>query len=324
MKAAVIHALGQPPTYGDFEDPRPGDGAVVATVAAAALKNLDRGLVSGTHYASAQVQLPSVAGVDGVARLADGRLVYANAIPPYGLMAERTLVDPSRAVELPSDMDPVAAAATPNAAISAWLALEHTAALRPGQHLLVLGATGVTGGIAVQLAKTVFGAGRVVAAGRNAERLLWLRGVGADAVIPLGSGDWRDQVAAEHRAQPFDAVLDYLWGEPAEQVLTALANNSLTAGFHATRFVQVGSMAGPTITLPAGVLRGAGIEIVGFGFGSVPGKLFARANADYLPRLFVMVAKGELHVETQPRPLSEVADAWTHAEPSGTRVVLIP
>ena len=121
--------------------------------------------------------------------------------------------------------------------------------------MLVLGATGVTGSIAVQLAKSAFGAGRVVVAGRDTSRLDWLRTVGADDAIALKSEDLGARVGALHAERPFDAVLDYLWGEPAEQVLAALAATHPAAHYHATRFVQIGSMAGLTMTLPAGILR---------------------------------------------------------------------
>jgi NADPH:quinone reductase-like Zn-dependent oxidoreductase len=124
--------------------------------------------------------------------------------------------------------------------------------------------------------------------------------------------------------QPFDVVLDYLWGSPAEQVLAALGNGDPNASFYVTRFVQIGEMAGPNITLPAGILRSAGIELVGMGFGSVPAAAWARAAADHLPRLFEMVADGRLHLQTERRPLSQVADVWTQKEPSGTRLVLVP
>src|SRR6478672_11494573 len=189
MKAAVVKALGTPPVYADFPDPQDRDGAVVATVEAAALKNLDRVMVSGKHYSGAHLPLPMVAGVDGVARLDDGRLVYANARPPYGMMAEKTLINPAAAIEVPEGIDPVLAAAVPNPALSVWLSFEHRARIRPAQHVLVLGATGVTGSLAVQLAKAAFGAGRVVAAGRNEARLEWLQQMGADDVINLGTDD---------------------------------------------------------------------------------------------------------------------------------------
>ncbi len=324
MKAAVVETWGQPPTYTDFPDPVATGSAVVADVEASALTNLTRGLVSGNHYASKEIQLPAVPGVDGVARLDDGRRVYTGALAPYGMMAERTLINPHGAVGLPEHIDSVTAAAIPNPGMSAWMSLEFAAAARPGDHVLVLGATGVTGSIAVQLARSVFGAGRVVVAGRDVSRLEWLRTVGADDAIPLGNSDLGDRVAAQHADRPFDAVLDYLWGEPAEQVLTALASSHPAAHYHATRFIQIGSMAGPTLNLPAGILRGNGITLVGLGLGSVPLEVLARARTEALPRLFAMVAEGELQLRTEACPLTEVEQAWTAPEPSGIRVVLTP
>ena len=262
--------------YTDFAEPAPRDGAVVVTVEASALTNLTRGLLSGNHYASKEIQLPAVAGVDGVARLADGRLVYTGAIAPYGMMAERALVNPD-AVTLPTGHDRSGDGSRhPNPGLSAWMSLDYAAAVKPGAHVLVLGATGVTGSVAVQLAKSVFGAQHVVVAGRNTERLRWLRSVGADDAITIGEDDLGARVAVAHAERPFDAVLDYLWGEPAEQVLTALGSSHSAAHYHATRFVQIGAMAGPTINLPAGILRGNGITLVGVGIGSVPFEVLER------------------------------------------------
>jgi len=324
MKAAIVTAFGAPPHYGEFPDPRPSDGLRTAEVVASSLKNLDRGLVSGKHYGSASLPLPFVPGVDGVARLDDGRLVYTQALPPHGLMAERTLVDLARAVELPAGVDPVTAAALPNSGLSAWFSLEYAANVGPDDSVLVLGATGVTGAVAVQLAKHRFGAGRVIAVGRNTERLDWLRSHGADDVIVLGSDDLAERVRAEHASHPFDAVLDYLWGPPAEQALGAIANNGLHGGYHATRFVQIGSMAGPDITLPSGVLRSAGVTLAGVGIGSVPAEAQARSNTELLPALFAMIADGTLTVNTTTAPLRDVEELWTAPEPSGTRTVLVP
>ena len=323
MKAAVVDQWGRPPAYVDFTDPSPREGAVVVTVEASALTNLTRGLMSGNHYASKEIQLPAVAGVDGIGRLADGSLVYTGALAPFGMMAERALIDPDGAVPLPDNVDPVTAAAVPNPGLSGWMSLEYAAAVKPGAHVLVLGATGVTGSVAVQLAKSVFGAQRVVAAGRNLKRLQWLRSVGADDVIRIDD-DLAARVASAHAEQPFDAVLDYLWGGPAEQVLAALASSHPATAYHATRFVQIGSMAGPTLNLSAGILRGNGISVVGMGLGSVPPDVVARARTEALPRLLAMVADNELHIETQQRPLADVADAWSDPGPSGTRVVLTP
>ena len=224
---------------------------------------------------------------------------------------------------MPEGIDPVLAAAVPNPGLSVWLSFEHRAHIRPGQHVLVLGATGVTGALAVQLAKAAFGAGRVVAAGRNAARLEWLQQVGADAVINVANDDLGSRVAAEHREQPFDVVLDYLWGAPAEQTLAALGN----APFHVTRFVQIGDMAGPHVTLPAGTFRSAGVELVGMGLGSVPADAVTRAAVDHLPRLFEMVADGTLHLQTTAAALEPGRECLDGAagprQPSGARPVAI-
>ena len=324
MLAAIVEEWGRTPVYRDYPEPEARDGAVVATVEASALTNLTRGLMSGNHYASKEIRLPAIPGVDGVARLDDGRRIYTGALAPYGMMAERTLVSEHEAVVLPDGVDSVVAAAVPNPGISAWISLEHAAMLKPGDHLLVLGATGVTGSMAVQLAKSVFGAGRVVVAGRDASRLEWLRSVGADEAIALGSEDLAERVSRLHGDRPFDAVLDYLWGEPAEMALSAMSSSQSSAHYHPTRFVQIGSMAGPTMTLPAGVLRSTGIALSGVGLGSVPPEVMMRVRGEALPRLFDMVANGDLYLRTLTRPLAEVEQAWTAAEPSGTRVVLTP
>ena len=102
-----MKAWGEPPEYTDFAEPAPSDGTEVATVEASALTNLTRGLMSGNHHASKEIQLPVIVGVDGVGRLADGRLVYTGAIAPYGMMAERALVNPAAAIPLPDGVDPV-------------------------------------------------------------------------------------------------------------------------------------------------------------------------------------------------------------------------
>lgn len=240
------------------------------------------------------------------------------------MMAERALINPDAATPLPDSVDPVTAAAIPNPGLSAWMSLDYAGQVKPGAHVLVLGGTGVTGSVAVQLAKSVFGAEHIVVAGRNVERLQWLRTVGADDVIALGADDLGGRVGAAHRERPFDAVLDYLWGAPAETVLTALAASHSAAHYHRTRFVQIGAMAGPTMTLPAGILRSNGITLSGMGLGSVPFDVLTVARNERLPRLLAMVAAGELHIATKQRPLAEVADAWSRPEPSGRRVVLTP
>ncbi|MCV7372398.1 zinc-binding alcohol dehydrogenase family protein [Mycolicibacterium arabiense] len=324
MFAAVVEEWGATPVYTEIAEPEERDGAVVATVEASALTNLTRALVSGTHYASKEVPLPAVPGFDGVARLADGRRVYGTSLAPHGMMAERTLVGTAGLVDIPEAVDSVTGAAVPNPGISAWTALSYAANVRQGDRVLILGATGVTGSMAAQLAKNVFGAGRVVVAGRDSGRLDWLRAAGADDAIAMRDEDLAARVGALHAERPFDAVLDYLWGQPAATTLAALADSHPAAHYHATRFVQIGSIAGDPIELPSGILRGTGIVLSGVGIGSVPPEVMSNARTEALPRIFDMVASGELRLETATRALRDVEQAWTATEPSGTRVVLVP
>lgn len=321
MKAAVVTAFGEAPNYTDIDDP--AADAMTGQVLAASVKNLDRGLVSGHHYGSAALQPPFVPGVDGVVALPDGRRVYSQSTGPDGMMAERAAVDPSRMVELPSGLDPALAAAIPNPGLSAWFALEYAAQVQPGQCVLILGATGVTGRVATQLAKHRFGAGRIVVAGRNEERLAELLRAGADDMVVLGD-DLTAQVAARHAEHPFDAVLDYLWGPVAVSTLAALGNAALTAEYHQTRYVQIGAMAGDPISLPSAVLRSAGVTLTGVGFGSVPTEAQARAYSEFLPELFAMAAAGTLDIDVTRRPLADVKAVWASPASAGERVVLIP
>src|SRR6266508_6663616 len=162
MKAAVLQALGTPPHYADFADPTPHEDEVIVQVRAASLKNIDKMMASGSHYDSYQA-LPVVCGVDGVGTLEDGTRVYCGGPrAPYGMMAERTVVPRAWCMPLPDQLDDLTAAALPNPALSSWLPLVWRAQLKPGETVLVLGATGVAGKLALQIAKHL-GAGRVVA-----------------------------------------------------------------------------------------------------------------------------------------------------------------
>lgn len=329
MKAAVIDEFGATPQYREVPDPEPGEGMQVARVRAAAIKNIERMLAAGDHYGSGGMSMPAQVGLDAVVELTDGSRVYTGATPPSGAMAEYLAVSASLSVPVPDEVDDATAAALPNAAMSAWFSLEYAGKIKEGQTVLILGATGVTGGLAVQLAKHQFRAGHVVAAGRNEARLAELAGQGADEVIQLGRDEaalaqFGGAIRQAHQRAPFDVVIDYLWGGPAEQVLGALANEDLQAQYQHTRFVQVGEMAGATVQLPAAVLRSAGLELVGQGAGSVPKEAFERVLPEIMPALLRMVADGTLKLRTRTRALAEVATAWREPAESGLRTVLVP
>lgn len=326
MKAAVIEQFGRPPAYREVPEPVAGKGQGVARVRASAIKNIERMLTAGTHYASARLTLPAPLGMDAVVELADGRRAYTGATPPGGAMAERMLVNPAMTAPVPEALDDAVAAALPNAGVSAWLALEFTGQLEPGQSVLVLGATGVTGALAVQLAKHRFAAEHVVAVGRDQKRLDTLQARGADETVSIADGTDRlgSAVRAAHAEHPFDLVLDFIWGSPAEQTLRTLGGDDLVARYHRTRFVQIGETAGPEIILPASVLRSTGIELVGQGGGSVPAEAFDRVVTEIIPELFDMTVRGTLNIDTVTMPLEDVTQAWTKEVPSGRRTVLVP
>ena len=154
MKAAVVSSFGTPPRYQDFPDPvAAGDDEMLVDVLAAGLHPRVRSQADGSHYTSTG-ELPLVPGVDGVGRGADGLLRYF-ILPDttLGAMAEQTVIDLRRSIVLPADSDPVAVAAAMNPAMSSWVALRQRVRFQAGQSVLILGATGNAGRMAVQVAK---------------------------------------------------------------------------------------------------------------------------------------------------------------------------
>jgi NADPH:quinone reductase-like Zn-dependent oxidoreductase len=318
VKAAVLHELGILPRYEEFPDPVPIEGEILVTVRAAPLTNLSKSRALGSHYDSYK-QLPAVCGVDGVAVTDEGERLYCGGCrPPYGTMAERTVVSRAWCLPIPDGIDDVTAAAVPNAALSSWLALEYRAKLQPGEKVLVMGATGNAGKGAIQVAKHL-GAKRVVAAGRNEQALSGLPALGADTVISLSQSD---QALAEAftREAPFDVIIDYLWGHPAEVLLGALTGHDLRAEPSPIRYVEIGAMAGPTASIPSEALRSVGLELSGGGGGSVS----HQAIVDSFPKIWALAASGKLRVDIERVPLADVESAWQRQGTAGRRLVFIP
>ena len=321
MRAAVLHALGTTPRLEEFPDPQPGPGEVLVHVTAASLKNIDKALASGSHYGS-DGQLPTVCGVDGVGVLENGTRVFCGgARRPYGMMATLSVVPRAWCVPVPEGVDDCVAAALPNPALSSWLPLTWRAQLERGETVLVLGATGVAGKLAVQIAKHLC-AGRVVAAGRNERILQTLASLGADATIALSQSD--EDLASAFRREAlrghFDVVLDYVWGHPTEVLLAALTGHDVRAESRGVRLFEIGEMAGPTIRLSAAALRSSGIEISGAGGGGVPHSVIL----DAFPKLWALAASGQLHIDTKRIPLADVESAWRRNDLPGRRLVIVP
>src|SRR5215470_11737076 len=217
MRAAVVHELGKAPRCDGFPEPVPKDDEVIVHVHAASLKPVDKQMASGSHYASPR-DVPFICGTDGVGHLSSGqRVFFGGCRPPYGAMAEQTVVPKAFVFPVPDDLNDELAAALPNPGVSAWLALTFRAKLAPGENVLILGATGVTGRLAVRIAK-LLGAGRVVAAGRNQQTLQLLGQLGADVVIRLDipEKELQESFVREAGASGFQVVIDYVWGRPTE------------------------------------------------------------------------------------------------------------
>jgi len=319
MNAAVLDALGKPPRCEQFPEPTAGDDEVIVHVHAASLKPIDKQLAGGSHYACPH-EFPVVCGTDGVGHLSDGqRVFFGGARAPYGAMAERTVVRRAFSFPVPPEVDDETAAALPNPGISAWLTLAFRAKLVPGENVLILGATGVTGKLAVKIAK-LLGAGRVVAAGRNPQALNTLHQLGADAIIRLDAAakELGDAFAREAGQAGFQVVIDYLWGSPAEAFLAAITRKEFGAIISETRFVQVGESAGPTISLPAAVLRSVALTILGTA-GTPPRSVLF----DAWQKVMAHAATGELRIETERVPLAKIENVWQRQE-QRRRLVVIP
>ncbi|MTD12812.1 zinc-binding dehydrogenase [Nakamurella sp. YIM 132087] len=310
MRAAVVTRFDSPPDPGQWPEPHPDEGEVVVEVMAAALHPRVRSQADGSHYTSTD-ELPLVPGVDGVGRDPDGAMRYF-VLPDtiLGSMAERTIIDPRRSVVLPVGADPVRIAAAMNPAMSSWVALRRRIDIEPSGSVLVLGATGSAGRMAVQIARHL-GVERVVAAGRDPGRLALLADLGADEVVTLGVDDL-GAVAGD-----VDVVLDYVWGVPTAEAMRSIVTGRSDRS-RPLVWVEIGATAGPVAAIPSAALRAARLQIVGSGQGSVP----TRDIVDELSDLAEFVMGEELRVEARAVPLGLVGKVWN--EPTTDRVVLVP
>jgi NADPH:quinone reductase-like Zn-dependent oxidoreductase len=306
MRAALIREAGAPPELvADHPDP---NGEVVVDVTAAPLNPVDLSIASGGFYAGPP-NVPYVPGVEGVGCTADGTRVWFETGAGYlgdGSMAERASVHPDRAVELPEGVSDALAGCLGVSGIAAWVPLAHRAQVEEGETVLVLGATGVVGQIGVQAAR-LLGAGRVIAAGRNAEKLAKLD-VDATVQLPATADELREAAGG-----PIDVVLDPLWGEHATIATEAMNVNG--------RLVMLGQSAGQQATLDAGVVRGKALRILGHANAATPPEVkytAFRAMCDH-------AAAGRLTVDYEEIPLDDVTAAWERQAASPhVKLVLVP
>ncbi|HWK26421.1 MAG TPA: zinc-binding alcohol dehydrogenase family protein [Solirubrobacter sp.] len=281
--AAVVHSFDRPPRYEPVETPVPsGEHEVLVDVLAAGLHPRVRSSANGSHYTSTG-ELPLIPGVDGVGRTPDGELVYFVLLDtPHGSMAEQTVIDRRRAVPLPADSDVIAIAAAMNPAMSSWLALRKRIDFQPGQSVLVLGAAGNAGRLALQVAAHL-GAAEV-------------RGAARPDLTEAGLAPAAD----------VDVVLDYLWGEPAALAIRTLVTHRRERA-RPLDWIQIGAVAGPDLQLPSAALRAANLRILGSGQGSIG---TAEMVAE-LPALAAQLTAGAFTIDAVPRPLRDVEAAWS-------------
>jgi NADPH:quinone reductase-like Zn-dependent oxidoreductase len=314
MKAAVVTAAGQAPVYGEFETPIAKAGEELISVRASALSQFSKSRASGSHYSS-EGGFPAVAGSDGVGITQDGRRVYF-VLPeaPFGALAELCPVPSNRCIELPDSLDEITVAAIANPGMSAWAALVERAHLVAGETVLVNGATGTAGRLAVQLAKYL-GAGKIIATGRHAEELEEVKQLGADIVIPFTLGTLHPSGAKDYEnalkqvfASGINVVIDYLWGESAKTVIVAIAK-SVDDGTP-VRFVHVGGASREeNIELPGAALRSSAIMLMGSGVKSVRLSVLLQA----IRSVFEAVEPAGLKIAIKVVPLSEVGEVWDKA-----------
>jgi NADPH:quinone reductase-like Zn-dependent oxidoreductase len=320
MKAAVVETFEKAPRYRDCDEPVAQPDEVLVEVRAAALSQLVRAQAAGQHYSVRAKHLPFVPGADGVGRLADGTRVYfAFPRPPSGAMAERVAVKRSYTAALPDDLDDVTSAAIANPGMSSWAALTLRARFERGESVLVYGAAGASGRLAIQIAKHL-GAAEVVACARNPAVEPELRALGADRFVCIaGSNDaLTHSLTSTLNEASVDVVLDYLWGAPAQALLAALSTHAPGEAARRVRFVQIGSLAGAHATVPAAALRSSRLELLGSGLGSISNEELVQSVAGVLRS----ATAAKLHVEARALPLRDVERAWNGA--AERRLVFVP
>jgi NADPH:quinone reductase-like Zn-dependent oxidoreductase len=316
MHAAVVTTFDRPPAYREFPSPTPQTpNEIVVDVIASGLHPRVRSQADGSHYTSSG-ELPLVPGIDGVGRAPDGTLRYF-VLPDttMGAMAEQTVIDQRRSVALPHGADPILVAASMNPVMSSWIALRQRINFEPDQTVLVLGATGSSGRMAVQVAKRL-GASHVIGAGRNAQRLSALNDLGADTTVRLDNAAAVSDLAQV--ARDVDVVIDYLWGPITADVMAGVASNRSDPGKPLT-WIEIGSVAGPSAQIPSAALRAVRLQIVGSGQGSVP----TRDILAEIPSLASEITAGTFHIDARAVPLADVETAWNDTS-TDQRIVITP
>lgn len=316
LLAAVLDDYGQIPQPGQLPVPVAGEGQALLQMEAASIKQLDKLKAAGKHY-TRYPQFPVAVGVDGVGRLPDGQRVYAMGVT--GMLAQQALVQLDDCVPVPEGLPAALAAVLPNALLGSDAALVCRAGFQAGEVVLINGATGVSGRMAVQAAR-LRGASHIIVTGRNAKSLAYLKELGADQCISLLDEPQQiiEQLVRIQQTTPVNVVLDYLWGEPVQWLLAAFAKCCP----HPVRLVTIGQMAGAEINLASGILRSVPVSILGSGLGSINAEQLRQYNCEQLTAMLERAARGELVAGYREFALPDVAEAWQAKLAPGERAVV--
>jgi NADPH:quinone reductase-like Zn-dependent oxidoreductase len=320
MKAAVVIEKGSTPQYAEMPDPEITENGIPVTVKAASIKNLDRAIAGGHHYSvSHEPHQPRIIGTDGAGYLENGQKVYF--FSKKGTVAEKAIADKDLMVPIPDALDFATASALPNAVMGSAMGLKFKAGMKPGDTVLINGATGVTGKIAIQIAR-LYGAGKIIVTGRNEEILSSLPELGANETVSLQlkDEDFKQRIREIHSKTPIDIVLDYIWGHSVELILTALKGNGTFS--HKTKLVSVGGMSGDVIQLSSQIMRGADIQISGSGLGSWTPEESKLLFSEIIPEMFQAAAEGRMTIDTETAEIKDIEAVWNKEIPGGKRLVI--
>ncbi|KAF2653756.1 zinc-containing alcohol dehydrogenase [Lophiostoma macrostomum CBS 122681] len=317
MHAAVVKAWGDAPEYSDFSLPPPTDSQVRLKVVAAGVHTLVRSRAAGKHFSIAGKSPPHIPGVDGVGTVAEtGQLVYFNCLTaPTGSLAEEINVNKTDIFTLPTGADPDAIAVIVNAAMSSWMAFTARASVTPGSNfsVAIVGATGVSGQAAVQIAKAM-GATEIVTIGKPGAKLDKTEENGATATIALAEDMSKTDFSA---AADVDIVLDYLWGDVTKAVIPGIISQRKNKSQRLS-WIEIGSLGGEHVPIPASTLRMANVAFLGCGPGSWT---FPELNAQ-LPEMLKAIVKNGLKTDFEVKGLKDVQSWWN--EKGGARPLVKP
>jgi NADPH:quinone reductase-like Zn-dependent oxidoreductase len=292
------------------EAPAADSSLVQVKVIAAGLHNLVRAQASGQQYSALKAGLPYTLGADGVGLTPDNTLVYFNVIPTGGAMAEyvnvpKQAIFPVRVPETASEAEKketaIRVASLANPAMASWFALRtRTANLPPNYTVIILGVTSLSGRVAIPLARHL-GAGKIIGVARNTKAMAALD---LDQTVELkgdvSSADLGNALEDTH----VDVVLDYLYGAPALHLLNSFPSDPILA--KQIQYVQIGTLAGVEMSVPAALLRSKNIVLRGTG----PGSWSVGQMSKEFPEMIATLVKGVGEFEVKQRPLEDAVEAW--------------